>query len=93
MGDHLSPSKDEKGKYILNALINSDKRPVDTDKPYTILDMGPTVLSAAGIKTEYLGLGTSLFSQQKTLVEKYDIDFIEEEIRKKSSFYKDFCHE
>ena len=55
--------------------------------------MGATILSAAGIETEYFGLGTSLFSKQKTLVEKYDVDFIENEFKKKSSFYKNFCHE
>ena len=53
--------------------------------------MGPTILSAAGLDVKHLGLGVSLFSDEKTLVERYDLDFIEKEIKKKSSFYEDFC--
>ena len=91
MGDHLLPTADETGKYILNVLLNSDKTTFSEDKPYTILDMGPTILTAAGIEIDHLGLGTSLFSDKQTLVEKYDLDFIETEIKKKSSFYENFC--
>ena len=50
--------------------------------------MYPTTLAALGVKIEgeRLGLGTNLFSDKSTLSEKYGVEYVREEIEKKSSF-------
>ena len=52
--------------------------------------MFPTILSAIGgeIEGNRLGLGANLFSDEKTIVEKYGYEKVKEEICKRSDFYK-----
>ena len=52
--------------------------------------MAPTVLEAMGavLPEHRLGLGTSLFSEEKTLMEKLGEQALNEELKKKSDFYK-----
>ena len=51
--------------------------------------MFPTTLAALGVKIEgnKLGLGVNLFSTEKTLLEEYGKEYINEEIMKKSFYY------
>ena len=53
------------------------------------MDMFPTTLAAIGCEIEgnRLGLGTNLFSGEKTLTEKYGYDNLNAELSKKSEFY------
>ena len=53
------------------------------------MDMYPTTLAALGVKIEgdKLGLVTNLFSNEKTLAEKYEIEYLRGELEKKSIFY------
>lgn len=53
------------------------------------MDMFPTILDSIGIKIEgnRLGLGTNLFSEEKTLAELYGYDYLFQELKKKSNFY------
>ena len=37
----------------------------------------------------YLGLGTNLYSSEETILEKYGISKVNEEIKKKSKYYDD----
>ena len=37
----------------------------------------------------FLGLGTNLFSDKKTLIERTSLDYVESELSKTSDFYND----
>ena len=52
-------------------------------------DIFPTTLSALGATWEgdRLGLGTNLFSDEKTIFEEYGYEYVNNELKKKSSFY------
>lgn len=94
LGDHLSMNKSMFNnvtgeRYAYNAFINS----VITKKTshiYTPLDYYPTILESIGIKIkgDRLGLGTSLFSKEQTLIEKNNLDYINNELSKRSIFYE-----
>lgn len=79
-------------RKVYNAFINSA---VDTqymkNRKFTTLDFFPTILASMGaeIKGERLGLGTNLFSGEKTLSEKYGYEFLYDELKKKSDFYQE----
>ena len=49
----------------------------------------PTTLAALGatIKGNKLGLGTNLFSNELTLIEKYGVEYVNNELMKTSKFY------
>lgn len=69
------------------AIINSAVQPVRLDRiSYSTLDMFPTTLASLGVKIEgdRLGLGTNLFSAEKTLLETLGFDTLKTEISKKS---------
>lgn len=56
---------------------------------YANYDMFPTMLAGIGVKVEgeRLGIGTNLFSNKDTLFEEYGVDFINNELEKKSEIY------
>lgn len=58
---------------------------------FSSVDMFPTILAAAGckIKGDRLGFGVNLFSQEKTLREKFSMDYINSEIMANSIQYRD----
>ena len=76
---------------IYNCFINAGSS--DTvawrDRQFTALDIFPTVLSALGydIQGSRLGLGTDLFSSQRTLAESLGVNVIDEELMVQSNFY------
>ena len=51
--------------------------------------MYPTTLASLGVKIDgdKLGLGVNLFSDQKTILEEYGLNYVNNEIKKKSFFY------
>ena len=55
---------------------------------YSTIDMFPTTLAALGVQIEgnRLGLGTNLFSNEKTLIEKYGTSEVDSQFKKKSAF-------
>ena len=55
------------------------------------MDMFPTTLAAIGAEIEgnRLGLGTNLFSEEETLIEKYGFEEVNDQIRYKSDFYNE----
>lgn len=81
-------------RQIYNVFINSSvkKEHQERYRGYAAFDMAPTILESIGAKLEgrRFGLGTSLFSKEKTLVERYGIAHINEELKKHSSFYGRF---
>lgn len=96
-GDHTTMDADyAKGvdeDYIrtpVNIFINSFAEANETrNRLFSTMDMFPTTLAAMGVEIEgdRLGLGTNLFSGEKTLIEEYGLEHFETEIAKKSSFY------
>ena len=55
------------------------------------MDLFPTTLASLGVKIEgnRLGLGTNLFSDTPTLMEKLGIEQFNLEVSKRSSYYDD----
>ena len=103
-GDHLTMqgnymemytvNDDVKPYYrkIFNTFINSKTKATNYhNRSFTNFDIYPTTLAALGFQIEgnKLGLGTNLFSKEKTLTENINFDTFNEELAKKSKFYND----
>lgn len=78
-------------RTIFNAIFNSQKK-VSKRKLgeiVTALDVAPTILELCGgnWKTKQFGLGISLFSDEKSLMEKYGERKFNDYIQKKSKYY------
>lgn len=96
-GDHLSmdPSffngiPEDYERTVFNLFINSPVTTLNnTNRSFSTLDLFPTTLSALGVSIEgnRLGLGTNLFSEEMTLMEKLGFDEFSNELSKTSSFY------
>lgn len=72
---------------FINPAVNG---PIaETGRFSTTLDVFPTTLSAMGFEIEgnRLGLGTNLFSNQRTLAEELGIDRLQQELQQNSDFY------
>ncbi len=88
--DFLSEIDENYTRTTYNCIINS---PIDakktTERLFGTYDMFPTTLAAMGVEIEgdRLGLGTNLFSDEKTLTEEYGFDFLDAELQKKSVYY------
>ena len=80
-------------KTIYNVIINSKQIPTNNkNRLFTAYDMFPTTLAALNIEIENnkLALGTNLFSNEKTLLEQYNLKQINNELKKQSSFYNEY---
>lgn len=97
-GDHLSMQSDffelEEGqnydKTTVSIIINSAIEAENTkNRLYSTMDLYPTTLAALGatIEGNRLGLGTNLFSNEQTLIEKYGLEYLNSELMKTSKFY------
>jgi len=97
-GDHLTMQKNffaleqnqQYDKTTVSIIINSAIEAENTkDRKYSTMDLYPTTLAALGVKIEgnKLALGTNLFSNEKTLVEKYGVNYLNSELMKPSRFY------
>lgn len=100
-GDHVSMQpeywwKDIKkidnnyNRTVYNCIINSKISAQNTkNRLFSALDMYPTTLASLGVEIEgdRLGLGINLFSDKKTILEEYGVEYINNELRKTSSFY------
>ena len=96
-GDHLTMQADffelDEGqdyqKKVLNLIINPAVEVENTNRSYSTMDLYPTTLAALGanIEENKLGLGTNLFSSEKTLIEKYGVEYVNNELMKVSRFY------
>ena len=96
-GDHLTMQSDffnlEEGqdyeKKVVNLIINPTVEPQNTNRIYSTFDLYPTTLAALGaeIEGDRLALGTNLFSNEETLIEKYGLEYVNNELMKTSKFY------
>lgn len=99
-GDHLTMDADycedvpeDYNRRVYTCIINSKKKPVITeDRIYSTFDLFPTTIEALGFEIEgaKLGLGVSLYSEEQTLLEKYDIETLNKEMAKGGDFVKKF---
>lgn len=97
VGDHLTMQKNfytnldkDYNRSIFNVIINSRINSSNTkNRIFSSIDMYPTTLASLGVKIEgdKLGLGTNLYSNQKTIFEKYGIEYVNSELSKKSLYY------
>lgn len=99
IGDHLSMQDPayyegkldpEYNRTMYNSFINTTVTPTKSNyRMFTSLDLYPTILASIGVQIEgeRLGLGTNLFSNKRTLIEEYGINFVDLELSKNSHFY------
>lgn len=88
-GDHRFPGNRlvkgfPDGKWV-DIFINPSKVPVSGEnRLFSDIDMFPTILSSINFEIEgnQLGLGTDLFSDKKTLLERIGLDSLNKEINK-----------
>lgn len=99
VGDHLSMD----GNYFKNLspgyqrmIYNLFINPCMTtdnnkNRSFSTLDIFPTTLSSMCFEIEgnKLGLGTNLFSDEETLIEKYGYSYVNAELYKKSRFFNE----
>jgi len=80
--------------YWINFFVNSQAIPPKQNRKFASFDMFPSVLEALGvtISGHRLGLGTSVFSAENTLLEKMHIDTLNAKIREKSYQYDYFMN-
>lgn len=80
--------------YWINFFVNSQAIPPKQNRKFGSFDMFPSVLEALGvtISGHRLGLGTSVFSAENTLLEKMHIDTLNAKIREKSYQYDYFMN-
>lgn len=98
IGDHLGMNQNfyesrnivYSERRVFNVLINSVMEPIEfKNREFTQMDFFPTILASLGVNIEgnKLGLGTNLFSKEKTLIETQGIEKVMSELKKHSSFY------
>ena len=89
MQNHYFKNKDK--RRIYNLIINGEKTDRNKNREFATLDMFPTTLGAMGVKIEgnRLGLGTNLYSKDKTLIEKYGYKKFNRELSYRSEYYLD----
>ena len=95
-GDHPTMNKEfcadaafDYRRKVYTCYLNSAVEPVRDDfREYATIDNFPTTLAAMGVKIEgdRLGLGTNLFSDQDTLVERDGLDYVNTELQKASAW-------
>lgn len=80
-------------REVINIIINPIKSPIRTERKWAMYDMAPTVLESIGaeIPGHRFGLGTSLFSEEPTLLEKYPPQEVDILIESKSHLYQTLC--
>ena len=100
LGDHITWGNDvydiivkSDDRQIINAFINPVKKPMrKKGRKYGTFDFAPSILSAMGanIPNNSFALGRDLFSNETTLVEKFGVEYIEDELQKYSPEYQEF---
>lgn len=99
VGDHTWPTftellnlPKEAPLYWVNMFINTQKQPKLKNRNFSSFDMFPTVLEAMNVDIEghRLGLGTSLFSSEKTLLERIPKTTLDSMLKVKSYQYDYF---
>ncbi len=96
-GDHTTMDSDfcddvpqSYDRKVYTAFINAPVQPQDPSqyRLYSTIDQFPTTLAALGcsIEGDRLGLGTNLYADEETILEKYGEELVRTEMEKKSNF-------
>ena len=102
IGDHLCMQSqfigniNEEDRGRINLFINSKKDAINTkNRGVSSYDLYPTIITSIGgdIKYDKIGLGTNLYSDEKTLIEKYGRNKVNDELVKKSDYYNSLLKE
>jgi phosphoglycerol transferase len=98
-GDHLTMDSEfledigeNYVRTVYNCIINSPVEPaMEKNRQFGSFDMFPTTLAALGveIRGNRLGLGTNLFSDEKTLTEMYGFEALDRELQLRSLYYNE----
>ncbi|HPF83386.1 MAG TPA: LTA synthase family protein [Bacilli bacterium] len=96
-GDHLTmattdivKSDNNYTRTTFNTIINSPIEAANSqNRLFSNIDMFPTTLASLGVKIDgnKLALGINLFSNEKTIIEEYGYEKVNNELSKKSNFY------
>lgn len=81
-------------RAVYTVFINPKITPeVTTNRTYTTMDLFPTILASLGVQIEgeRLGLGTNLFSNEVTLVERYGIRELNTQLQLRSTFFEELA--
>lgn len=104
IGDHLSMDTDffknfddsyfrTQFNLILNPAVDEGEITNDIcrSRKWANYDLYPTILRSLGVKIDgnRLGVGTDLFSGDKTIIEEYGLDYSNTELQKKNEFYNE----
>ena len=91
MGDNFD-LKTEYDKKIYNVFINPLITPYNTNRYFNQVDLFPTILESIGFKIQgsKLGIGTSVFSKEQTLLEKLGKEQLEQFIKQRNKLYEGF---
>lgn len=97
VGDHLLPTriktKGHPKRGIYNVFLNlPENLKINADKPFTTVDLAPSILEALDIRLapRAFGLGRSLFAEAPALVEKQNFRAFNLNLIKKSKIYDKF---
>ncbi|MBQ6898056.1 MAG: LTA synthase family protein, partial [Clostridia bacterium] len=76
---------------IINPANDLDELPAERrfSRDWAVFDMFPTILASIGceIEGDRLGIGTNLFSDRDTVFEEFGVDYVNDELVKRSNFY------
>lgn len=93
-GDHASMQEfldfKDYDRRVYNVIINSKVEPENTkNREFSVLDLYPTTLAALGFTIEgnKLGIGTNLFSEEKTILEEVGVNEINKQISYNDEYY------
>ena len=98
VGDHLSMNNysfdniPDNNRTVFNTFINSNASTKSANnRIFSTMDYFPTTIAALGatIEGDRLGLGTNLFSEEKTLIEEYGLEYVDTELDKNSKYYNE----
>ncbi len=95
-GDHPTMDADfcaalpqDYDRTVYTCFLNADttNELQEKERKFSTFDLFPTTIAALGatIDGNRLGLGTNLFSSEDTLLEKYEMDYAESELNRKSN--------
>ena len=96
VGDHLSMNNysfnsiSNYERNVYNTFINSSVSSGNTNnREFSTMDYFPTTLASLGvtIENDRLGLGTNLFSDNKTILEEFGKEEVSRELAKNSRYY------
>ena len=76
---------------IINPAGDLAELPIENrfSRDWAVFDMFPTILASIGVEIEgdRLGIGTNLFSDTPTVFEEFGVEYVNDELVKRSNFY------